>query len=144
LPKTLRVTHRFADDFTAIASAEHSEELKILTKAKARLEWLKMQNWLLIDEHSNTGQQLRSWMKRQSWRIEPTMQLDNFDLIINLVSLGMGVSFVPIRALALYNQRHKLIRIPLSARFTRELVVVVRKHRKLPAHLEQFIDNVLF
>ena len=72
------------------------------------------------------------------------MQLDNFDLIINLVSLGMGVSFVPIRALALYNQRQKLLRIPFPARFTRDLVVVVRKHRKLPVHIEQFIGNVLF
>src|ERR1043166_305748 len=93
LPKTLRVTHRFADAFTAIAAAEHAEELKVLSKTKARVEWLKKQNWLLIDESSNTGQQLRSWMKRQGWRIEPTMQLDNFDLIINLVSRGMGVSF---------------------------------------------------
>ena len=144
LPKTLRVTHRFADAFTAITSAEHSDELKDLSKTKTRVEWLKKQNWLLIDERSNTGQQLRAWMKRQGWRIEPTMQLDNFDLIINLVSLGMGVSFVPIRALALYNQRQKLVRISLPARFTRELVVVLRKHRKLPAHLEQFIANVLF
>jgi len=144
LPKTLRVTHRFEDAFTVIASAEHSDELKALSKTKARIEWLKQQNWLLIDEHSNTGQRLRSWLKRQRWRIDPTMQLDNFDLIINLVSLGMGVSFVPIRALALYNQRQKLVRISLPTRFTRELVVVVRKHRKLPAHLEQFIANVLF
>jgi DNA-binding transcriptional LysR family regulator len=144
LPKTLRVTHRFTDAFTVIASSEHSDELKELSKMKTRVEWLKKQNWLLIDEHSNTGQKLRSWIMRQGWRIEPTMQLDNFDLIINLVSLGMGVSFVPIRALALYNQRKKLVRIPLPARFMRELVVVVRKHRKLPAHLEQFISNVLF
>ena len=83
-------------------------------------------------------------MKRQGWRIEPIMQLDNFDLIVNLVSLGMGISFVPIRVLALYNQRQKLIRVPLSSRFTRDLVVVVRKHRKMPAHIEQFIANVLF
>jgi DNA-binding transcriptional LysR family regulator len=144
LPKTLRVTHRFADAFTVIASAEHSVDLETLSKTKTRIEWLKKQNWLLIDEHSNTGQQLRSWMKCQGWRIEPTMQLDNFDLIINLVSLGMGVSFVPIRALALYNRRQKLVRVPLPARFTRELVVVARKHRKLSAHLEQFIANVLF
>lgn len=144
LPKTLRVTHRFADAFALIASVEMSADLDKLTQAKARIEWSKKQNWLLIDERSNTGQQLRSWMKRQGWRIEPTMQLDNFDLIINLVSLGMGVSFVPIRALALYNQRQKLIRVPLPARFTRELVVVVRKHRTLPAHLDQFIANVLF
>lgn len=144
LPKTLRVTHRFEDAFTVIASAEHSVDLEKLSKTKTRIEWLKKQNWLLIDEHSNTGQQLRSWMKHQGWRIEPTMQLDNFDLVINLVSLGMGVSFVPIRALALYNQRQKLVRVPLPARFTRELVVVARKHRKLSAHLEQFIANVLF
>lgn len=144
LPKTLRVTHRFADAFTLIASAEHSAELEKLSKTKARIAWVKNQNWLLIDEHSNTGQQLRAWMKRQGWRVEPTMQLDNFDLIINLVTLGMGVSFVPIRALALYNQKQKLVRVPLPARFTRELVVVVRKHRKLPAHLNQFIANVLF
>ena len=144
LPKTLRVTHRFADAFTVIAPAQHSKELSELSRIKARVEWLKTQNWLLIDEHSNTGRQLRSWMKRQGWRIEPTMQLDNFDLIINLVSLGMGVSFVPIRALALYNQRQKLVRIPLPARFTRDLVVAVRKHRNFPAHLERFIANVLF
>jgi DNA-binding transcriptional LysR family regulator len=144
LPKTLRVTHRFADAFTLIASSENSVELNGLSKPKTRVEWVKKQNWLLIDEHSNTGQQLRSWMVRQGLRIEPTMQLDNFDLIINLVSLGMGISFVPIRALALYNQRQKLIRIKLPGRFSRELVVAVRKHRKLPAHLEQFIANVLF
>lgn len=144
LPRTLRVTHRFADAFSLVASVELASEAVRLSRAKARIEWLKKQNWLLIDEYSNTGQQLRSWMKRQGWRIEPTMQLDNFDLIINLVSLGMGVSFVPIRALALYNQRQKLVRVPLPPRFTRELVVVVRKHRTLPIHLDQFIANVLF
>jgi DNA-binding transcriptional LysR family regulator len=144
LPKTLRVTHRFADAFALVASSELSPELQKLSKAKARIEWLTKQNWLLIEERSNTGQQLRAWMKRQGWRIEPTMQLDNFDLIINLVSLGMGISFVPIRALALYNQRQKLLRVQLPTRFTRELVVVVRKHRKMPAHIEQFNANVLF
>src|SRR4051812_38409633 len=91
LPKTLRVTDRFEDAFTLIVSAEHSSELKCIPRTKARLEWLKKQNWLLIEERSNTGQQLRAWMKGQGWRVEPTMQLDNFDLIINLVSLGMGI-----------------------------------------------------
>jgi DNA-binding transcriptional LysR family regulator len=72
------------------------------------------------------------------------MELDNFDLIVNLVSLGMGVSFVPIRALALYGQKRTFERVPLPERFTRELVVVVRKHRKMPLHLERFAENVLF
>jgi DNA-binding transcriptional LysR family regulator len=144
LPKTLRVTHRFEDAFTLIVPAAYASQIEARSKTKARMEWLKMQNWLLIEERSNTGQQLRSWMRRQGWRVEPTMQLDNFDLVINLVSLGMGISLVPIRALALYNQRQKVLRVRLASRFARELVVVVRKHRKLPAHIEQFIANVLF
>ncbi len=144
LPKTLTITHRFEDAFTLVVPATLSSQLQKITKTKARVEWLKKQNWLLIEEGSNTGRQLRSWMHGRSWRIEPIMQLDNFDLIINLVSLGMGISFVPIRALALYNQRRKLVRVSLPSRFTRELVVVIRKRRKTPTHIEQFIANVLF
>jgi DNA-binding transcriptional LysR family regulator len=144
LPKTLRVTHRFEDAFTLIVPIIMSADLQKFSKTQARIEWLKNQNWLLIEEGSNTGQQLRAWMHQQGWRIEPIMQLDNFDLIINLVFLGMGVSFVPIRALALYNQRRKLIPVSVPNRFTRELVVVVRKHRRTPPHIEQFIANVLF
>lgn len=72
------------------------------------------------------------------------MQLDNFDLIINLAALGMGVSFVPVRAVALYSRKRTLRRLPWSERFERELVVVVRRNRQLPGHIFQFIENVLF
>jgi len=68
----------------------------------------------------------------------------SFDLIINLVALGMGVSFVPIRALALYGRKRTLTRHSVPERFVRELVVLVRKHRKAPEHLTRFVDNVLF
>ena len=144
LPKTLRVTHRFEDAFTLIVPKDTAPVGNALSKPKTRIGWLKEQNWLLIEERSNTGQQLRAWMTDQGWRVAPTMQLDNFDLIINLVALGMGASFVPTRALALYNQKRNLLRVPMASRFTRQLVVVVRKHRKMPAHIEQFISNVLF
>jgi DNA-binding transcriptional LysR family regulator len=144
LPKTLRVTHRFEDAFTLIVPKDQAPAGNALAKEKARTDWLKSQNWLLIEDRSNTGRQLREWMRRQGLVVEPTMQLDNFDLIINLVALGMGSSFVPIRALALYNRKQTFLRVPLPARFTRQLVVLVRKHRKMPAHLELFIANVLF
>jgi DNA-binding transcriptional LysR family regulator len=52
-------------------------------------------------------------MHRQGWRVEPTMQLDNFDLIINLVSLGMGISFVRFALWRFYNQRQRVLRVPL-------------------------------
>jgi DNA-binding transcriptional LysR family regulator len=83
-------------------------------------------------------------MSRSGLKIEPAMQLDGFDLIITLVSLGMGVSFVPMRALALHVQKKNLARLHLPDRFERELVVVMRKHRKQPQHLAEFVRNILF
>jgi DNA-binding transcriptional LysR family regulator len=143
LPKTIRATHKFEDAFTLIAPARFAEELPQI-HPRARAEAVKNQNWLVIDERSNTGAQLRAWMRRENWKAEPIMQLDNFDLIINLVALGMGVSFVPIRALALYHQRKKIARIPTPTRFTRHLIVAVRNRRQLPSHVEQFIEKILF
>jgi len=82
-------------------------------------------------------------MNEQNLRIKPAMQLDSFDLIINLVALGMGVSMVPIRALALYGRKRSLHRFPFPERFVRELVVV-RRRGKASEHLNQFVANVLF
>ena len=117
---------------------------RAVTKSPESLtDRLGAQNWLLIEEGSNTGKRLRAWMKEQALRIEPTMQLDSFDLIINLVALGMGVSFVPIRALALYGRKRTLQRLPMRERFVRELIVVLRRG-KTPEHLARFVANVLF
>jgi DNA-binding transcriptional LysR family regulator len=145
LPATLRITHRFKDVFTLVGTpaAAADFESQAGTRAK-RIAWLNRQNWLTLDERANTGRRLRVWMNRQGCRVPPGMQLDNFDLIINLAALGMGVSFVPVRALALYGRKRSLRRLAWPERFERELVVVVRRNRQLPVHIRQFIDNVLF
>lgn len=145
LPKTLRVTHRFTDGFTLIAARTLAGEFqKLPNSSRTRAAWLSKQPWLLLEEGTNTSQQLRRWMKKQNLNVEPAMQLDSFDLIINLVALGMGISLVPIRSLALYPRKESLVRLRLPQRFERELVVVVRRHRKLPVHLDRFIGNILF
>ena len=72
------------------------------------------------------------------------MELDNFDLIINFVAVGVGVSSVPQRSLARYARRHALVRLPWPKRFVRELVVVVRRQRKTPEHIQRFVENILF
>ena len=145
LPRTLNVTHRFADAFTLIAPAGSAASFQALPKSKtARLAWLEKQSWLLLEEATNTGRELRSWMSRSGLKVEPAMRLDNFDLIITLVSLGMGVSFVPMRALAVHGQKKTLTRLHLPGRFERELVVLMRKHRKQPKHLAEFVQNILF
>ncbi len=143
LPRTLVVTHRFTDAFTLIAGAETAVELHRLTKA-ARAGWLQKQQWLLLSEPTNTGIALRKWMCRIGLKTEPAMQLDGFDLIITLVSLGMGVSFVPKRALALYGRKKSLVRLPFPDCFERPLVVVMRRHRKQPEHLVEFVNHILF
>jgi DNA-binding transcriptional LysR family regulator len=140
------VTHKFEDAFTVIVPTPGiagSTPNKEPTLEK-RDEWMSKEHWLLISENSQTGQQLRSWLTKQKLRLEPAMQLDNFDLIINLVALGMGASLVPIRALALYHQKRGLQRVTLQERFVRELVVVVRKNRKVPPHLQEFVESILF
>jgi len=72
------------------------------------------------------------------------VQLESFDLIINLVALGQGVSLVPQRALALYVRRRKVQRFETRQKFTREIVVVTRKHPNPPAHVSAFVENILF
>jgi DNA-binding transcriptional LysR family regulator len=143
LPATLSLIHCFEDAFALIGPAGCVADLPRL-KSKARLERLREGPWLLIDERSRTGELLRSWMEREELKVEPAMQLDSFDLIINLVGLGMGLSFVPIRALALYNHRRRVSRVPMPRRFSRKLVVVVRKRRQMPEHIQQFVEKVLF
>jgi DNA-binding transcriptional LysR family regulator len=145
LSGTLTVTHRFKDAFALIAPAEWAEVFQNLPRSgNKRHDWLLKQAWLLIDQSTNTGRQLHRWMERGGLKIDHAMQLDSFDLIVTLVSLGMGVSFVPMRALALYGRKTTLTRLPMKERFERELVVVMRRHRKRPAHLSEFVDNVLF
>jgi DNA-binding transcriptional LysR family regulator len=143
LPETVRVTHRFTDTFAIIAPAHEADKFSASNK-RSRLEWANRENWLQFDESTNTGRRLRNWLRREGIETEPGMTLDSFDLIINLVALGMGVACVPIRALALYPRKHTLCRIEWPTRFSRELVVVVRKNRALPQHLTLFIGNLLF
>lgn len=145
LPREFTVSHRFKDAFILIAPTDRAAEFRALKRSRnARLDWLRAQSWLLIEEHTTTGGRLRAWMKRQGLRWEPIMQLDSFDLIINLVALGLGVSFVPIRALALYGRKRTIVRLPLEERFVREIVCVTRRRRDMPEHIQQFVDNVLF
>lgn len=63
----------------------------------------------MLDESTNTGRRLRAWLRREVIEAKLGMALDSFDLVINLVALGMGVACVPIRALAL-DRRQRSVR----------------------------------
>ena len=72
------------------------------------------------------------------------MHADDFDFIVNLVSLGLGVSIVPHRVLALHPNRRSAQRITTNPKFSRELIVVVRRQQPLPDSLAGFVENILF
>ena len=143
LPSSLEVTHRFEDVFALIA---HAEMRVPDEKADPRVlrSWLLKQRWLLLSEATHTGKLLRKWLAQQRIEIEPAMVLDSFDVITQLVATGMGVSLVPRRSLAALVRKQAVQRVAWKQRFKRELVVVARKERKRAAHVQAFVENVLF
>ncbi len=143
LPRSLQTTHRFADEFVAIVPPQLSVPAGLETIKDLR-NHLTGQRWLMIERESHTGQRLNEWLKRQGWQIEPAMELDSFDVIVNLVSLGLGVSLVPHRVLPLYEQRRTVRRIGAQPRFSRDLAVVIRRNRRPPEPLRAFVASVLF
>ena len=145
LARGLQITHRFADEFVLIAPPDFpvpARPKKVTPGALAKI--LGARRWLFIDRESNTGKRQHQWLREHGLRVEPAMELDSFDLIVNLVSLGLGVSLVPRRVLPLYAGRREVRQIPLKPVFQRDLVVVVRKNRELPEPLRQFVANILF
>jgi len=145
LPTTLRITHRFSDEFTTILPSDSPVISETgTTKIRRLKQAVPKLPWLLIDREGNTGTGLYQWLRQQRCPIEPAMELDSFDAIVTLVSLGLGASIVPHRVLPLYISRRTVRRINIKPRFVRELAVIVRKNRKQPEHLAGFVENVLF
>ncbi len=145
LPRNLQVTHSFEDNFIVIAppgfKLAHS---KPVIKAELLGKLFQGQQWLLINKDCNTGKLLDHWLARQGVKLERAMEMDNFDLIVNLVGMGIGASIVPHRALPLYPNRRAITRIRLKPHFTRKLVVVTRKNRSQPQITTDFVKNILF
>jgi len=145
LSRGVTVTHRFEDGFIAIAPPRFRLPAGfVVIEPKALVKIFARQRWLLISRESNTGKRLQAWMERRGLRVEPAMEADNFDLIVNLVSLGLGVSLVPHRVLALHPKSRPVQRIAVKPKFSRELVVVVRKQQNMPVALRGFVEHVLF
>jgi DNA-binding transcriptional LysR family regulator len=145
LSRGLHVTHRFPDEFVVIAppGMKLAGPVRQITPAELP-NIVRVRRWLFISEQTNTGKRLSAWLERNGVRLEAAMRADSFDFIVNLVSLGLGASIVPHRVLALHPNRRPVQRITTSPKFSRELIVVVRRRQPLPATLVGFVENVLF
>ena len=146
LSRALLTTHRFNDEFVAIAppKAKLAGPVTQRIPPSALGGLFARQRWLLISDQTNTGKRLRAWFTRQNLHPDIAMEADNFDLIVNLVSLGFGVSLVPHRVLALHPQSRPVRRITTDPKFSRELIAVVRRQQEMPGVLKNFVENILF
>jgi DNA-binding transcriptional LysR family regulator len=144
LPETVQITHRFKDRFILIGPSSLPGIATASKRGDRLRSWITEQPWLMMDASTNTGAALRRWLKRQGLAVEPSIELDSFDLIISLVASGMGVALVPQRALALYRRKAAITLLRMTETFSRDIVVVTRKHRRVPAHVTQFVESLLF
>lgn len=141
----LEVRHRYTDEFELIIPATQQAPSGSAPWSPARIKmWAESLPWILLHQRSNTGKRISEWLHGHNWKITPSMELDNFEVIIHLVALGLGVALVPRRALAAYPRKKALLRIPLEHRFEREIVILTRRSHMLPRHVKQLIDGVLF
>jgi DNA-binding transcriptional LysR family regulator len=143
LPSGIEVAREFADEFIAIAPPVDSKHVQVVAPI-ALNSLFGDRKWILISDTTVTGKRLRAWMEREKIRAEVVMDCDSFDLVVNLVSLGFGVSIVPHRALALHPQTRPVRRIVVKPKFTRQLMAVRRKQKEVIKIVEDFCDAVLF
>ncbi len=145
LPAHLMNQHSFDDPFAFIAPPEAQLTVDANSSDLVPLyEQTWKQGWLMLSSEDVTGKELRRWMGGQGLTIRPSMELDSFDVIFNLVSLGLGSSLVPNRVLALYGGRRKVQRVQMKPTFSRTLSVVVRKSPKPSELMTQLIESILF
>lgn len=144
LPADCRIVRRMTDAFVLIAPESLPAPASDLRWNPTLRSHLSSQTWLMLTPQTQTCQDTWTWLRKCAITPERAAAFDSFDLIIHLVALGLGIALVPRRALAVFPRRRKLRIWPLPESFERELVVVVRRHGAIPAHLQEFLGTILF
>lgn len=142
LPGNVIVTHRMTDHFSMITSS--TAEPTPVDSLPLFRKWAHSQSWLLPPLNSRSRQLIDDWAQDRKVLLKPVMELENFDLMIQFASMGMGVAFIPRRGLSNF-PRKKLVRlIHPPVEMSRQLIVVSPKHSKCPEHVARFVSGILF
>ncbi|RYD49529.1 MAG: LysR family transcriptional regulator, partial [Verrucomicrobiaceae bacterium] len=92
LPSDVEVTHDMADRFSIIVpQAEVSARFSSVPSFR---RWSDAQSWLLPAPGSRSRQMIDEWAVARRVQLRPAMELESFDLMIQLVSMGMGTAFI--------------------------------------------------
>ncbi len=107
-------------------------------------KWAESQKWLIPPDGSATRGLVDGWAAALNWKIKPSVEVENHDLMVQFIALGMGVAFVPRRALSGFPRKHRLARVPVAIPLSRPLVVVAPRFSSVPKHVGDFVDGILF
>lgn len=141
IPSGVSETHRMADQFAIIFPT--GSEVPSTSPVSFR-KWANARNWLLPPGGSRSRQLIEAWAVAQNVEIRPVMELENFDLMIQLVSMGMGVAFIPRRSLSGFRRKRLVEMMRPPVELSRQLIVVSPKHSKCPEHVTRFVEGILF
>ncbi len=133
-PSKLRLLHSFKDDFVVITPPESAKDDNQATG----------KSWLALDHNSTTGTLIKQWITDLQPDLTTTTEMNNFDLIINLVALGLGSSVVPRRALRPYNRRFQIISSEPKTPLHRMIGVYSLKSKTPDKSVDQFVESILF
>lgn len=135
--------HRMDDQFIVIAPGGSGLPADRGSRAVLK-KWAGEQNWILPPESSSTRSLVERWATKSGWKVRAGMELENFDLMIQFVALGMGVAFVPRRALSGFPRKHLIAKVNLPGNLFRSLVAITPRFSTTPDHVKEFLEGILF
>lgn len=130
--ESLKITHRITDSMILISPADQP----VPDFAKKG----DLTPWILPPPPSPS----RRLIDQAYPSLSASMEIENFDLMIQLVALGHGSAFVPRRALSTFTRKKLIQKIPLPRPLKRQLIVAAPKNLKPSEHVENFVRQILF
>ena len=139
----VEVMHRMEDRLVIIAPEGGDVPGEGASRAALK-KWAGSQNWILPTRASTTRELVDGWIGKSGWSVSSVMELGNFDLMIQFVALGMGVAFVPRRALSGFPRKHLIGRVEAPTICSRNLVAITPRFCTTPDHVKEFLAGILF
>jgi DNA-binding transcriptional LysR family regulator len=139
----VEVMHKMEDRIVIIASLRGNTPGKGTSKSDLK-SWAATQHWMIPPESSTTRGLIDGWVAKFGWKISPGMVLENFDLMIQFVALGMGAAFVPRRALSVFSRKHLIARVDVPSKLSRNLLAIRPRFSTTPDHVKEFLGGILF
>ncbi len=143
IPTTVEVTHRMVDRFILVVSAGTMVP-SAFKSAIAFRKWANAQRWLLPPGNSRSREIIDDWAMGLKVDLQPVMELDGFDLMLEFAAMGMGATLIPRRCLGPFRRKRQIKVVPTPVGFGRQLIVIAPKHSKCPEHVTRFVEGILF